>query len=47
MLDGARSQPRAFMSESEPHDGLVSSSVNEDILDRYFLRLVLKCILKS
>ena len=33
LLDGARSQPRAFRGESEPHHGLVSSSVDEDVLD--------------
>ena len=33
LLDGAWSQLRALRGESEPHDGLVPSSVDEDILD--------------
>ena len=33
LLDGARSQLRALRGESEPHDGVVPSSVDEDILD--------------
>ena len=47
LLDGARSQKRALRGESEPHDGLVTSSVDEDVLDCYVLCLVLDCILES
>ena len=47
LLDGARSQLRALRGESEPHDGLVASSVDEDVLDCYVLRLVLDCILED
>ena len=47
LLDGARSQLRALRGESEPHDGLVPSSMNEDVLDCYVLRLALDCILES
>ena len=47
LLDGARSQLRALRGESEPHDGLVPSSVDEDVFDCYVLCLVLDCILES
>ena len=47
LLDGARSQLRALRGESEPHDGLVASSVDEDVLDCYVLRLALDCILED
>ena len=47
LLDGARSQLRALRGESEPHDGLVPSSVDEDVFDCYVLRLALDCILES
>ena len=33
LLDGAWSQLRALRGETEPHDGLVPSSVDEDVLD--------------
>ena len=47
LLDGARSQLRALRGESEPHDGFVPSSVDEDVFDCYVLRLALDCILES
>ena len=47
LLDGAWSQLRALRGESEPHDGLVPSSVDEDVFDCYVLRLALDCILES
>ena len=47
LLDGAWSQLRALRGESEPHDGLVTSSVDEDVFDCYVLCLVLDCILES
>ena len=47
LLDGARSQLRALRGEGEPHDGLVPSGVDEDVLDRYFLRLALDGVLES
>ena len=47
LLDGAWSQLRALRGETEPHDGLVPSSMDEDVLDCYVLRLALDCILES
>ena len=47
LLDGARSQLRALRGETEPHDGFVPSSVDEDVFDCYVLRLALDCILES
>ena len=47
LLDGARSQLRALRGEGEPHDGLLLSGVDEDVLDPYVLRLALDCILEG
>ena len=47
LLDGAWSQQHALRGESDPHDGLEPSSVDEDALDCYVLRLALDCILES
>ena len=47
LLNGAWSQLRALRGESEPHDCLVLSSVDEDVFDCYVLRLALDCILES
>ena len=47
LLDGAWSQLRALRGETEPHDGLVPSSMDEDVFDCYVLRLALDCILES
>ena len=47
LLYGAWSQLRALRGETEPHDGLVLTSVNEDVFDGYVLRLVLDSILES
>ena len=33
LLDGAWSQLRTLRGDTEPHDGLVPSSVDEDVLD--------------
>ena len=38
---------RTLRGETEPHDGLVPSSVDEDVFDCYVLRLALDCILES
>ena len=47
LLDGAWSQLRALRGESEPHDGLVPSSVDEDVFDCYVLGLALDSILEG
>ena len=47
LLDGARSQLRALRGEGEPHDGLLPSGVDEDVLDPYVLRPALDCILEG
>ena len=47
LQDSARTQSRALRSESEPHDGIESTSVYEDVLDSDLLCLTLNFILEN
>ena len=47
LQDSARTQSRALRSESEPHDGVESTSLDKDVLDSDVLRLTLNLILKN
>ena len=47
LLDGTRRQLRALRSESEPHNGVVPTSVNEDVLDCDVSCLALNFIFKD